>query len=227
MQMFGRFHFFERKEAKGSPVPSIHAYFEFLHEDRPEFWLTVPGVGDLRFKRRTSGAIFELVEVRPIPALGSDEEEPESQSPKPDPIRRWSGGSLWAYGRFHFATPGDDEESPPGVRAHFEFLNEDRAEFWVYAKSVAFLCFKRVRRTLYQLAEARPEVGPLPRGGGLSQREIEWLREQWSRHAGGYTAPSLDFSGLRRALRTLKSVACGRGPRPNCGGSSALHPDGV
>uniref|UniRef100_B8DLX9 Uncharacterized protein n=1 Tax=Nitratidesulfovibrio vulgaris (strain DSM 19637 / Miyazaki F) TaxID=883 RepID=B8DLX9_NITV9 len=135
MQMFGRFHFFERKEAKGSPVPSIHAYFEFLHEDRPEFWFHVKGVGSLRFKQ--------------------------------------------------------------------------------------------VRRTLYELTEARPEVGPLPRGGGLSQREIEWLREQWGWHAGGYTTPTLDFSGLRRALRTLKLLACGRGPRPNCGGSSALHHDGV
>lgn len=209
MQMFGRYEFHREARAKDASVPCVMAIFALRNEERPEFWLTVPGVGDLRFKRRTSREIFQLVEVRPIPALGTDEEEPESQSPKPDPLRRWSGGSLWAYGRFHFATPGDDEASPPGVRAHFEFLNEDRPEFWCHVKGVGSLRFKQVRRTLYELAEARPEVGPLPRGGGLSQREVEWLREQWGRHAGGYTAPTLDFSGLRRALRGLKSLAGG------------------
>ncbi len=62
--MFGRFHFFERKETKGSPVPSIHAYFEFLHEDRLEFWFHVKGVGSLRFKR-VSRTLYQLAEARP------------------------------------------------------------------------------------------------------------------------------------------------------------------
>lgn len=65
MQLIGRYGFHREARVKDASVPCVMAIFELRKEERPEFWLTVPEVGDLRFKRLTSGAIFQLGEVRP------------------------------------------------------------------------------------------------------------------------------------------------------------------